>query len=362
MRISIRTLILVFLVAVAGSGLGTYGAITLAEKNSQISEKHPVQVQTVQYENRVKGSYTEAINKAYDSVVEITSQVETTSFFYGKTTGTSKGSGVIISDDGYIVTNAHVVNGASAVSVLTSDSEVYDAELIGIDQRSDLALLKVKASNLNPIMVADSSELELGQEAVVIGNPLGQGISCSNGIISALDKEVTISNYTMYLIQTNAAVNAGNSGGGLFNMNGDLIGIVNAKSGGSAFDSTSVEGMGYAIPSNQVLKIISDLQDYGYVKNRATLGVSVYTSTNSFITSNVSGLVVSGVSEGQGAQKAGIVPGDVIFEIDGVKIEQYSDLTKYLDKCNVGDVVSVGVYRGNETLHFDVTLTEASAQ
>lgn len=359
MELKRKYIIIIFLVALLGSGIGTFGVMEI-RKNFGLANEGSVIVNQVSYENMTKGDYATAIAKAYDAVVEITSTVKTTNFFYGSSTGTSKGSGVIISADGYIVTNEHVIDNSKEVAVTVSSGESYTAEIIGYDDRADLALLKIDADNLQFANLADSDQLLLGQEAIVIGNPLGEGISCSNGIISALNKEVTISNYSMKLIQTNAAVNAGNSGGGLFNMNGDLIGIVNAKSSSNSFSSASVEGMGYAIPSNHVLEIITDLKEYGYVKNRATLGISIYTANNSYIQNNYNGLLVSAVQEGSGADKAGIEAGDIIFEVNGTQVVEYSDLTQILDSCKVGETVRVGVFRNNKTKYFDVVLSEAS--
>ena len=359
MKLDRKTAIIIFLLALLGSGIGTFGIMEI-RKGFGLNDDEAVVVNHISYEELNEGDYATAIAKAYDSVVEITSTVKTTNYFYGSSTGISKGSGVIISADGYIVTNEHVINNSEDVNVTAADGTQYQAKIVGYDNRADLALLKIEAENLHFANLADSDQLILGQEAIVIGNPLGEGISCSNGIISALNKDVTISNYSMNLIQTNAAVNAGNSGGGLFNMNGDLIGIVNAKSSSNSLSSASIEGMGYAIPSNHVLEIITDIKEYGYVKNRATLGVSIYTVNNSCIQSNYNGLLISAVFEGSGADKAGIQAGDIIFEVNGNQIQEYSDLTKVLDQCKVGDTARVGVFRNNKTMYFDVVLSEAT--
>ena len=347
MRMNFKTIVIIFLVGLVGGICGTFGVLEInkATDNKIIEQDSAVVLTTVEYPTIEKSDYSIAIDKAYNSVVEITSTVTQQSFF-GTTSGYSLGSGVIVSNDGYIVTNNHVIDGAVEVSVKLYDGEVHDATLVGTDPRSDLAVLKIDAKDLPYSIIADSSNIVLGQECVVIGNPLGEGITCSNGIISALEKEIVINSYPMSVIQTNAAVNEGNSGGGLFNMNGDLIGIVNAKSSASSFSNeATIEGMGYAIPANTVKKIITDLVDYGYVKARASLGVSVYTQ-QAFEEKGVKGLLVADVIKGGASDKAGMEKYDVITEVDGEEIISYAKLSKALDKHEVGDTVNVVIYRG----------------
>lgn len=382
MRLNFKTLFIIFLVALIGGVCGTFAVLEVnkATGNKIIEQDSAVTVSTVNYPSIEKSNYTIAIDKAYNSVVEISSTIQQQSFF-GYSEGYALGSGVIISSDGYIVTNNHVINGATAVSVKLFNGDTYDATLVGKDARSDLAVLKIDAHDLFYAALADSSKLLLGEECVVIGNPLGEGISCSNGIVSALEKDITIESYPMSVIQTNAAVNEGNSGGGLFNMNGDLIGIVNAKSGsnssGSIFSngtSVSVEGMGYAIPSNRVKKIVTDLVDYGYVKARATLGISVYSQT-SFNEKGVKGLIVANVQENSAAEKAGLKQYDIISKLDNDNITSYAELSKVLDKHDVGDTITLTIYRGYgqsltnktglyelEEIEVEVTLQESAQE
>lgn len=347
MKVNFKTIVIIFLVGLLGGICGTFGVIEINKNtgNKIIESDSVVNLTTVEYPELEKSDYSIAINKALDSVVEIRSTIQQQSFF-GMSEGYALGSGVIVSNDGYIVTNNHVIENATAVSVTLYNSEEFDATLVGTDPRSDLAVLKIDANDLPFAAIADSSTLVLGQECVVIGNPLGEGISCSNGIISVLEKEITIKDYPMSVIQTNAAVNEGNSGGGLFNMNGDLIGVVNAKSSANGFTSgASIEGMGYAIPANTVKKIITDLVDYGYVKARATLGVSVYTQ-QTYDSNGVVGLIVTTVVKDSAADKAGMMQYDIISNVDGEDITSYAALSKVLDKHEVGDVVNVTVYRG----------------
>lgn len=360
MKHNIKLLLAVFFLALIGSGLGTYGVLSYynakesVTKTNDISEDNTnskADINEVKYTEIEKTEYTTAIEKAYNTVVEI--DCETNSYYYGK--ASYYGSGVIITDDGYIVTNHHVVENVGEndiINVKLYNGEVYQAKIIGSDSRSDLAVIKIEAYGLDYATFADSSQLLLGQDVIAIGNPLGLGLSCSNGIISALEKEIYINKVYMNVMQTNAAVNAGNSGGGLFDINGNLVGIVNAKSNSSF--TTSVEGIGYAIPSNTVSNIINELIENGYVKDRAALGVKIYT------TANVKGALVSDVIAGGSAQSAGLQANDLIVKIDDTEITSYADLAKYLDHKNVGDTVSVTVERNNQELQMKVTLQASS--
>ncbi len=202
-----------------------------------------------------------------DSVVEITISATATNVLLGKYTTTGSGSGVIISSDGYILTNNHVVESAKDINIRLHDGTEYVAKVIGTDSKTDIAVLKVDATNLKPVTIGDSDKLVVGETAVVIGNPLGElGGTVTNGIISALEREITLDGSKMNLIQTNAAINPGNSGGGLFNSKGELVGIVVAKSSG-----LDIEGLGFAIPINDVKDVISDILNLGYVSGRPFL-------------------------------------------------------------------------------------------
>ena len=363
MRFNFKSLLIVFLVALLGAGLGTFGIMSVYKKYDTSANNQTV-INKVNYNNKQETNYTKAIEKAYNTVVEITCTIETTYssdfFFFGGGTQISQasGSGVIVSQDGYIVTNNHVVEGATgedAVQVKLYTGDVFTAKIIGTDSRTDLAVLKIDESNLPYSTFADSSQLVMGEDVIAIGNPLGLGISCSNGIVSALEKEIYINNVYLTVIQTNAAVNAGNSGGGLFDLNGNIVGIVNAKKS-SNYTETSVEGMGYAIPSNTVQRIFDEIVQNGYVKDRAALGIKVYTGNN-YYTSK--GVIVTDVTKGGGAQQAGIKANDIIISIDDIEVNSYADLSKVLDSKQVGDVVSVKVNRNDSEYTFKVTLQQS---
>ena len=365
MKINFKTILIIFLVALLGSGLGTYGVLAFYKsdsKNSVLNQDSNVVINEVQYTNMEKSDYTKAIDKAFNTVVEIKCQVQTTTasdffFFGGTTTSTSAGSGVIFSNDGYIVTNAHVIEGLvdeSTLQVKIYTGDIFNAKVIGYDSRTDLAVIKIDADDLPYSSFANSEDLALGQDVIAIGNPLGLGISCSNGIISALDKEIYLNDVYMTVMQTNAAVNAGNSGGGLFDIDGNLVGIVNAKKSSSSFSTSSVEGMAYAIPSNTVIKIINDLIENGYVTDRAALGVTVNRGYSSYY--SINGVLITRVFDNSSAKKAGLQENDIIIAIDDEKISSYGDLSKALDNRQIGDEVIVTVIRNDQEMKFNVVL------
>lgn len=355
MSINFKTLLLVFLVGLLGSGIGTFGVLSLYNQNKPPKPDSQLVLNEVSYTNTVSSGYSEAISKVYDSVVEINAEVLQSGYFFfgGTTKGKSAGSGVIISQDGYIVTNHHVISGAideNSITIKLSNGTAYTAKIIGTDEKSDLALLKIEAEGLPFASFADSDKLVLGQEAIAIGNPLGLGISCSNGIVSALEKEIYINDVYLSVIQTNAAVNAGNSGGGLFDIEGNLIGIVNAKTNSSM--ASTVEGMGYAIPAKRVITIITDLKENGYVKDRPALGI--YAARNA----NVEGVLVTQLLEQGSAKKAGIQVNDIIVAIDDTKVKSFADLSKVLDSKQIGEKITVTVQRNGEKVEIPLTLQE----
>ena len=274
------------------------------------------------------------------------------------------GSGVIITSDGYIVTNNHVVEGGQNIRVCLQDGSEYEATLIGTDSYSDLAVIKIDATGLPAATLGTSSNMTVGDPVFAIGNPLGVlSSSVSQGIISGLDRTINVDGHNMTLMQTDAAVNPGNSGGGLFNANGELIGIVNAKSYG-----LDVEGIGFAIPMDTAKSIIMDLIDLGYVTGRPYLGISMQDvalrfgsgySSNPFFSfggNYVTGVQVVAVEEGSPAQNAGLHVNDVIVGLDDQEITGTSQLSALLYEYKVGDTVTISVLRGNETQQLSVTL------
>lgn len=292
------------------------------------------------------------------SVVEVTTSYVQKGSFFGDYVTSGAGSGVIISKDGYIVTNNHVIDDAEEIKVTLKSGKEYTAKLVGTDEKTDIAVLKIDAKDLTPATFGDSSALAAGETIVVVGNPLGSlGGSVTSGIISATDREIEIDKQTMNLIQIDAAVNPGNSGGALFNLNGELVGIVNAK-----YSSEEVEGLGFAIPINTAKSTIEDIIEYGYVKGRAQLGITAVeiSDLQQALSAGVTelGVYVYSVNDGSGADKAGLKRGDRLISIDGKEVSSYSILSKILDKHSVGDSVKVVYSRNGEQKTVNVKLIE----
>ena len=274
------------------------------------------------------------------------------------------GSGVVISSDGYILTCAHVVSGASNITVTIGDTD-YPATVVGEDDTSDVAVLKIDATDLTPATVGNSDSLAVGESVLAVGNPLGElGGTVTSGIVSALNRSVSIqgssSVNTMSLIQMDASVSPGNSGGGLFNMNGELVGIVNAKSSDS-----DAEGLGFAIPVNDAVKVAQELLENGYVTGRPYLGISYYAVTDAQTAAqlgvNAYGVYIVEVVKGGPADKAGLQAGDRIVSVDGSEVATQSDLGTLMQNHKAGDAIQITVARGGQMQTVTVTLGEKGA-
>ena len=274
------------------------------------------------------------------------------------------GSGVVISSDGYILTCAHVVSGASNITVTIGDTD-YPATVVGEDDTSDVAVLKIDATDLTPATVGNSDNLAVGESVLAVGNPLGElGGTVTSGIVSALNRSVSIqgssSVNTMSLIQMDASVSPGNSGGGLFNMNGELVGIVNAKSSDS-----DAEGLGFAIPVNDAVKVAQELLENGYVTGRPYLGISYYAVTDAQTAAqlgvNAYGVYIVEVVKGGPADKAGLQAGDRIVSVDGSEVATQSDLGTLMQDHKAGDTIEITVARGGQMQTVNVTLGEKGA-
>ncbi len=294
-----------------------------------------------------------------NSTVGITTST-TTNYFGYETTSAASGSGFIITSDGYIVTNYHVVEDSDEITVSTYDGTSYEAELVGYDENNDVAVLKIDAEGLTPVVLGDSDTLSVGDEVVAIGNPLGElTFSLTSGVVSALNRSVTLStNVTMNLIQTDCAINSGNSGGALFNMYGEVIGITNAKySSSSSSSSASIDNIGFAIPINQVKDIITSIIETGTVE-KTYIGVTVSDITTEAAASSgiSSGALVQSVTEGAPADEAGLEAGDIITEINGTAVSGSSELVAEVQKLSEGDEAVLIVYRDGETLEITVTV------
>ena len=295
---------------------------------------------------------------ASPSVVAITTEQMSSSqtWFGGYYVQSGAGSGIIISQDGYILTCAHVVSGATSVKVqLNGSDQSYDATVVGVDSTSDIAVLKVDATGLTPAVIGDSDKLAVGETTVAVGNPLGTlSNTVTQGIVSALNRQVTVEDNDMTLIQTDTSISPGNSGGGLFNANGELIGVVNAKSSYS-----EAEGIGFAIPINTAMDIAQQLIENGAVA-RPVLGVSILdiqdSSTAQQYGVSALGVYVADVTKGSGAEAAGVQRGDRIIAIDDTAVSSTSTVKSYLADKQVGDTVTLQVERDGKVLTLNVTL------
>ena len=273
----------------------------------------------------------------------------------------STGTGVILTSDGYIVTNAHVVDGAGAIQVLLTDDRTFSASLVGSDEISDLAVLKVEAADLTPARFGDSSQLRIGDTVAAIGDPLGieyRG-TYTDGIVSAINRDVDMDGRTMTLIQTNAALNSGNSGGPLINCYGQVIGI-NTMKIGAFTDSAGVEGIGFAIPSVTVKDIVDQLIAQGYVSGRPTLGIEgeALSSFYQHYYRLPAGLYITQVEPGSDAYVKGIEDGDLLLSLDNQKITTMEELKSILYDREVGETVEAIIYRAGERYRVVLTLSE----
>ncbi|MEA5026595.1 MAG: trypsin-like peptidase domain-containing protein [Erysipelotrichaceae bacterium] len=349
-----------FLVASLAFG-GGYGGTMLALSMNQ-SDGTTVLYQTV---NRTVDnlsttdegdelSIKEVAALTADSVVEISTEAAAYSYYMQQYVTSGSGSGVILSADGYIITCYHVIEGATKVTVRLNDGTEYDATIIGSDTENDISILKIDATDLQPAVLGDSDTMSVGDTVVAIGNPLGElGGTVTSGILSALDREITIDSTTMNLLQTNAAVNPGNSGGALFNAYGELIGIVNAKSSGD-----DVEGLGFAIPINSIKDSIEELISQGYVSGKRALGISIVDVTDSQTAQqyNVTdyGVYITAIQDNSLAESLGFEVGDRIVSINNIQVDSVSELQQLYSNCIAGETVTFKIMRSNteQTISF----------
>ena len=302
-----------------------------------------------------KMNVEDVVANVKNSVVEITTETVATGRFMREFVSTGAGSGVVISKDGYIVTNNHVVEDANTITVRLIDGGEYTATLVGTDARTDLAIIKISADDLQPAILGYSSELLVGQTSIAIGNPLGElGGTVTQGIISALDRELTIDGETMSLLQTDAAVNPGNSGGGLFNLYGELVGVVNAKSSGS-----EIEGLGFAIPIDAAKLVIESIIEYGYVRGRVDTGLTLVdiqdAQTAMMYRIQQLGLYITKSASGE------FQSGDRITAVGGQAVGKLAEFNTQMSKYSVGDTVSITVVRRGESVTASLILTEMTA-
>lgn len=305
------------------------------------------------------GSIPDVLKRVQDSVVLIETEYVSNSPFMWQYVSKGGGSGVILTKNGYIVTNSHVVDGAEHIEVTLRDKKKYVAALISSDPTTDIAVIRIhpEQSDLTTAVIGDSDKIVVGEDVIAIGNPFGEGGTVTNGIVSALEKQITIDGQNMTLIQTNAAINPGNSGGGLFNMRGELIGVVNAKTWGKG-----IEGIGFSIPSNTVKKIVDDMIRIGYVTGRTMLGIEIadITDFREMFHFGVSseGVYISKIVKDSDADKAGLLVKDKIIGIDNTEIKRASDVKTFISRKNPGDTVTLHIIRNEELKQIQVRLTE----
>lgn len=300
-----------------------------------------------------------------DSMVSITTTVEGYNFFGQRVQGAASGSGFVVTDDGYILTNYHVVSDSTAISVNFYNGDTYDAELVGYDAQNDVAVLKIDATGLQPVALGDSDALKEGQHVVAIGNALGQfSFSITNGIVSGLARDIQVSNsHSMSLIQISCAINSGNSGGALLNMKGEVVGITNAKYGSSGYSNeASVDNIGFAIPINSVEKIFEDIINKGYIE-KTYIGISVFTVSEETASALGidGGVIVGEVTKDAPADKAGLKEDDIIVAANGKNVLNSDDLVEYISTLSAGDEVELSIYRKAKAMDITVTV-EAQAQ
>lgn len=294
-----------------------------------------------------------------NSTVGITTMV-TTNFWGYQTTSPASGSGFVYSDDGYILTNFHVIEGSNSITVSLYDGRELEAKLVGYDESNDIAVLKVEAENLVPVIIGDSGSLNVGDPVVAIGNPLGElTFSLTAGTVSALEREVTFSGgITMNLIQTDCAINSGNSGGALFNLYGEVIGITNAKYSGSSNSGASIDNIGFAIPMNRVRGIVDSIIEKGYVV-KPYIGVTIVdvsAETQSY--GLPQGASIRSVEADGPAAKAGLQVNDIVTHVNGEQITGSVEFKSFVTESTPGDVLRLKLWRKGSIIELDLTVGE----
>ena len=329
-------------------------------------DRTPTQVDTASVDTSKELTTAEIYAKYVNSCVGITVDIVSTNVFGQTVTGAAAGSGFVITEDGYILTNYHVIDGANSIKVTFDNGKEYTATYVGGEEKNDIAVIKVDATGLTPVVIGKSSDMLVGEQVTTIGNPLGElTFSESTGIISALDRSITLSDgRQMNMIQTDCAINSGNSGGPLFNSHGEVIGIVSAKySSGSNSSSASVEGLGFAIPMDDVANMVSDLVKNGYVTGKPIMGISVADVDESVTSYGVpQGAIIRVVTPDLCGAKAGLQAGDIVTKIDNTDVTSASDLTSAIGNYKPGDKVTLTIFRSGETKTVEVTLEESTPE
>ena len=352
---------------IAGAGgvalfqhLGSPAADEAASTTMLVGDRKTQSINLASIDTSKELTAAEVYAQNVNSTVGITTSI-TTNFWGYTTTAAAAGSGFILTSDGYILTNYHVIENSNSITVTTYDGTAYDAQLIGYDESLDAAVLKVEAEDLVPVVLGDSDKLNVGDSVVAIGNPLGElTFSLTAGAVSALNREITMSNsVTMDLIQTDCAINSGNSGGALFNLYGEVVGITNAKySGSGSSGQASIDNIGFAIPINDVLPIVRSIIEKGYIA-KPYIGVSVTNVSEETQSYGLpQGAAVKEITADSPAEAAGLQVNDIITRVDDTEITGSNDLVDVIKSCASGDVVTLTVYRQGETLELTLEIGE----
>ena len=339
-------------------GAGVSGATTKVNKTSvQVSDREVAQVQTVKVDGKTQMSMSEVYASNVNSVVSI--NVSATTNYFGQTVQTAaSGTGFFITEDGYILTNHHVISDASSVKVTLYNGETYDAKVIGSDEDYDIAVLKIDVTGATPVVLGDSSKVAIGESVAAVGNPLGElTFSMSEGIVSCVNRAINVDGTPFNMIQVDCSINPGNSGGPLFNSYGEVIGIVSAKY--SSYSNTTVEGIGFAIPIDDVLAMVKDIMTDGYVTNKPYIGITPQNMTaqmaQQYRYDVTQGVFVCSVEPGSAAEKAGLQMGDVITKIGDTAISDMNDLNAAKKSYRAGDTVTLTIYRAGGTKEVELT-------
>ena len=355
------------LVCVLVGGAAGYGGAVLAKGGSadnevtiQESGRQPVTVQVKKVDGQTKMQPAEVYASTVNSTVSINCS-STTNVFGQTTQSASSGSGFIITEDGYVVTNYHVVSGASSVKVTLYNGDTYDATVIGGDSDYDVAVLKIEATGLTPVTLGDSTDVNVGDTVLAIGNPLGElTFSMSQGIVSCCDRAINVDGTPFNMIQVDASINPGNSGGPLMNLYGEVVGIVSAKY--SSYSDTTVEGIGFAIPISDVQTIITDIMENGQVTDKAYMAIKAGSMTEQMAAQyNIDvtkGVFVYAVEKGGAGEKAGLQLGDVITKLNDTDITSMSDLSMAKKSYKAGDTVTLTVWRGGQEITLSLTFDQ----
>ena len=330
------------------------------ESEINVSNRPVTQVALRNVDGKTAMSDAEVYAANVNSVVSIRTSATAGYNFYRQPVETaSAGSGFVLSKDGYILTNYHVVKGAETVTVTMYNGDEFPAQYIGGEEDYDIAVIKVEAENLQPVTLGDSATLNVGDHVLAIGNPLGElTFSMSGGMVSCVDRAINVDGTPFNMIQTDTSINPGNSGGPLFNQYGEVVGIVSAKYSQSS-NGTAVEGLGFAIPMNDVFSMVKDIMTNGYVSNRAYLGITPQTMTENWAAQYhydvTAGVFITYVEPDSAADKAGLKMGDVITKVDGTDIKSVEDLNLAKKKYSAGDSAALEVYRPDGTITVEIT-------